>query len=328
LTIDVDAFIQEVHGKQKDGASYGYTGKLGYHPLPATRAGTSPLPAAFTGGGFTGTPVSSTKRGLGSFEIFGQAAAAVGPGRAGHVDPMGGLPVRRLVATGASQSAMRLVAYANGVHPLHQLFDGYLLSVWEGRAPRLDEGPIGTGGVRTAVRSDLGAPMLIVNSEFETTGTAPLDLPAAPVALVRWICARPGERLARTRQPGPTVAVLSPPGRLGAALRRAIHSCSTGSSAVTGPYSFATMMQVSSFSITSAAIPFSFYFAGLHHLDATRAIVTGALEPVFSVLIAALFLGEVVSPIQVAGIAVVLSATVLVQRPEEGREAIAVEPIE
>jgi drug/metabolite transporter (DMT)-like permease len=82
------------------------------------------------------------------------------------------------------------------------------------------------------------------------------------------------------------------------------------------------------FSITSAAIPFSFYFAGLHHLDATRAIVTGALEPVFSVLIAAIFLGEIVTPIQVAGIAVVLSATVLVQRPESGGETIAVEPIE
>ncbi len=82
------------------------------------------------------------------------------------------------------------------------------------------------------------------------------------------------------------------------------------------------------FSITSAAIPFSFYFAGLHHLDATRAIVTGALEPVFSVLIAAVFLGEIVSPIQVVGIGIVLSAIVLIQRPEGGRDAITVEPIE
>lgn len=82
------------------------------------------------------------------------------------------------------------------------------------------------------------------------------------------------------------------------------------------------------FSITSAAIPFSLYFAGLHHLDATRVIVTAALEPVFSVVIAALFLGEIVSPIQVAGMAVVLSAILLIQRPEKGGEAIAVEPIE
>ena len=38
--IDVDSFIQEVHGKQKQGASYGYTSKLGYHPLVATRSGS------------------------------------------------------------------------------------------------------------------------------------------------------------------------------------------------------------------------------------------------------------------------------------------------
>src|SRR5450755_3807687 len=40
LVIDVDSFIREVHGKQKQGASYGYTSKLGYHPLVATRAGS------------------------------------------------------------------------------------------------------------------------------------------------------------------------------------------------------------------------------------------------------------------------------------------------
>ncbi len=40
LVIDVDSFICEVHGKQKQGASYGYTSKLGYHPLIATRAGS------------------------------------------------------------------------------------------------------------------------------------------------------------------------------------------------------------------------------------------------------------------------------------------------
>jgi hypothetical protein len=118
----------------------------------------------------------------GSFDIFGQAAAAVGPEREAivdatvdaavdaAVDPMGGLPVHRLVATGASQSAMRLVAYANAVHLLHPVVDGFVLSVWEGRAPRLDEGPIGTGGVRTRIRADLGVPVLVVNSEFETTG--------------------------------------------------------------------------------------------------------------------------------------------------------------
>ncbi len=40
LVIDVDSFIREVHGSQKQGASSGYTKKLGYHPLLATRAGS------------------------------------------------------------------------------------------------------------------------------------------------------------------------------------------------------------------------------------------------------------------------------------------------
>jgi len=40
LVIDVDSFIGEVHGHAKQGAGYGYTRKLGYHPLLATRSGT------------------------------------------------------------------------------------------------------------------------------------------------------------------------------------------------------------------------------------------------------------------------------------------------
>jgi hypothetical protein len=41
LVIDVDSFVGEVHGRCKQGAGYGYTGKLGYHPLLATRADTN-----------------------------------------------------------------------------------------------------------------------------------------------------------------------------------------------------------------------------------------------------------------------------------------------
>jgi hypothetical protein len=40
LVIDIDSTICEVHGKAKQGASYGYTRVLGYHPLLATRADT------------------------------------------------------------------------------------------------------------------------------------------------------------------------------------------------------------------------------------------------------------------------------------------------
>jgi hypothetical protein len=38
LVIDLDSFIGEVHGTAKQGADYGYTRRLGYHPLLATRS--------------------------------------------------------------------------------------------------------------------------------------------------------------------------------------------------------------------------------------------------------------------------------------------------
>jgi hypothetical protein len=40
MTIDVDSTVCEVHGTAKQGAAYGYTKVLGYHPLLATRADT------------------------------------------------------------------------------------------------------------------------------------------------------------------------------------------------------------------------------------------------------------------------------------------------
>jgi len=38
LVVDVDSFVGEVHGRDKQGAAFGYTHKRGYHPLLATRA--------------------------------------------------------------------------------------------------------------------------------------------------------------------------------------------------------------------------------------------------------------------------------------------------
>jgi hypothetical protein len=40
LVVDVDSFVGEVFGYDKQGAGYGYTHKRGYHPILATRAGT------------------------------------------------------------------------------------------------------------------------------------------------------------------------------------------------------------------------------------------------------------------------------------------------
>jgi len=84
------------------------------------------------------------------------------------------------------------------------------------------------------------------------------------------------------------------------------------------------------FSLLSVLGPFSCYFAGLQHLEPTRAIVASCLEPVFSIVLAALVLGELLRPMQTVGIVLVLVAIVLIQLPERAArgEELVVEPIE
>ncbi len=84
------------------------------------------------------------------------------------------------------------------------------------------------------------------------------------------------------------------------------------------------------FSLVSVLGPFSFYFAGLQHLEPTRAIVVSCLEPVFSILIAAFALGEILRPMQTSGIALVLVAIVVVQWPDRKSPTgiTIIEPIE
>jgi drug/metabolite transporter, DME family len=100
---------------------------------------------------------------------------------------------------------------------------------------------------------------------------------------------------------------------------------------VAAHYSGAQWIFMCVFAITSILLPFSAYVGGLQFLDATRAIVTSCLEPVFSVAIAAVFLGELVGPLQVMGMAIVLASTILVQMPDRRKpepEPVLVEPIE
>jgi len=85
------------------------------------------------------------------------------------------------------------------------------------------------------------------------------------------------------------------------------------------------------FSMISVLGAFSLYFLGLQHLEPTRAIIASCLEPVFSILLAAVLLGEVLRPVQTVGIVFVLAAIVIVHRPSRlgvEEESAAVDPIE
>lgn len=76
------------------------------------------------------------------------------------------------------------------------------------------------------------------------------------------------------------------------------------------------------FALVSMLVPFSFYFAGLKYLEPTRAIVMSCLEPVFSILIAAVALREIVHPGQMFGIVLVLAAIILVQMPDRKNQPV------
>jgi drug/metabolite transporter (DMT)-like permease len=84
-------------------------------------------------------------------------------------------------------------------------------------------------------------------------------------------------------------------------------------------YSRDQWLFLSIFALASMLVPLSLYFAGLQYLDATRAIVTSCLEPVFAILFAATFVGETIGLIQVIGMVLVLGASVMVQMPERDR---------
>jgi hypothetical protein len=58
-----------------------------------------------------------------SFDIYTHAARSIGPAMWGGAEP------RKLVASGGSQSAMRLRTFANAIQPMERLFDGFLFVV-------------------------------------------------------------------------------------------------------------------------------------------------------------------------------------------------------
>jgi hypothetical protein len=81
--------------------------------------------------GLDATDGGSVSADASSFDIFSAVARAVN--REGEtqapeqVDILAGLKARQIIATGHSQSASRLAAYLNGIHPLDPVFDGFIV---------------------------------------------------------------------------------------------------------------------------------------------------------------------------------------------------------
>lgn len=106
-----------------------------------------------------------------AFDIFSQAAVAVGPDRpASTNDPLNGLAVERVLAAGGSQSAAWLTTYYDAVQPLESVFDAFLILFYFGRGNPLETGLTMPDTLR--FRTDVDAPVLVLNTENETLSYA------------------------------------------------------------------------------------------------------------------------------------------------------------
>ncbi|MEZ5244886.1 MAG: alpha/beta hydrolase domain-containing protein [Acidimicrobiales bacterium] len=97
-----------------------------------------------------------------SYDIFSQAAQAIR--RPDGADPLGGVQPEHVIALGESQSAGRLTTYINGVHPLADIYDGFLVH------SRLGGAALAAGASGPAVlnfRTDLADPILWFQTETD-----------------------------------------------------------------------------------------------------------------------------------------------------------------
>jgi hypothetical protein len=122
-----------------------------------------------------------------SYDIYTQAARLVSQRRKVHgIDPLAGLKVRKLIAVGASQSGVRMLAYINGIQRRERLFDALLPIVNAGRAsdfspvPAMANATSNSRSVRTIIRTDLAAPVLALNTQTEALYYYPLRQPDTP----------------------------------------------------------------------------------------------------------------------------------------------------
>ena len=109
-----------------------------------------------------------------SYDIFTQVARALRAPKA--LNPLGSLVPKHMLAIGESQSAFALTTYIDGVQPLTREFDGFLVHSRGGAAAPL--GAPGKGidiagtisGAPTRLRTDLAAPILVLETETDVLG--------------------------------------------------------------------------------------------------------------------------------------------------------------
>ena len=113
-----------------------------------------------------------------SYSIFSQAAKSLTDPLGAH--PLGSLRPRLLLADGESQSASRMVTYANAIQPLNHLFGGFLIHSRGATGAAISQAPQPAPAMPSVarIRTDLGVPTLTVETETDIIPTGLGYLPA------------------------------------------------------------------------------------------------------------------------------------------------------
>jgi hypothetical protein len=104
-----------------------------------------------------------------SYAIYSQAGEALR--LPAETNPLGDADIKRVIAIGESQSAFRLTTYINAVHPLAQVYDGFLVHSRGGNGAALSQDPLPAIAtpIPTYIRSDLTVPVLTFQTETDLT---------------------------------------------------------------------------------------------------------------------------------------------------------------
>ena len=86
---------------------------------------------------------------------------------------LGGLHPQRILATGESQSASRLVTYINAIHPLVHVYDGFMVHSRSAGGSALSQSPKPAVSVPSPapIRNDLDVPVMVVEAEGDVVNS-------------------------------------------------------------------------------------------------------------------------------------------------------------
>jgi drug/metabolite transporter (DMT)-like permease len=82
-------------------------------------------------------------------------------------------------------------------------------------------------------------------------------------------------------------------------------------------YSVETWKMFFGFAVISILIPHSLYFSGMRYLTASRGIITATFEPIVAIASAFFIVNEVLTPIQIVGAILVITAIAILQTKQE-----------